>query len=411
MSLLVVNNVGKAYRSYRSEWQRIARWFYLPVKPSEEHWVLRHISFVIEPGEAIGIVGQNGAGKSTLLKMITGTLQPSEGSVQINGRIAAILELGMGFNSELTGRQNAYHTAGLMGYPAEQIELAMPDIEGFAEIGEYFDEPVRAYSSGMQMRVGFAVATAFRPDLLIVDEALSVGDAYFQHKCMERIRTYQDQGTSLLLVSHAPDTVRMFCQNAILLKAGRLIKAGDAASVMDFYRASQVWSTTERQSESEISQAPALHEHRESKFVLSSRTAGPVQVSITSESSAIRSGDEIGLSISANFNEGKIDPHIGFGIRNKLGIVIYEANTYTLGYRSDSVQAGGIVTAIFSMKCDLAPGTYELMVGVASGGYDRGSFDEAIFFDQSFLIFEVAAGDSVGWAGLYNMQPEVTYPA
>jgi len=196
MSLLNVSGLGKAYRTYHSEFQRIARWFYLPSKPRDEHWVLKDINFSIEPGEAIGIVGQNGAGKSTLLKMITGTLQPTEGSIQVNGRIAAILELGMGFNPELTGRQNVHHAAGLMGFSSEQIAGAMDNIESFAEIGEYFDESVRTYSSGMQMRVAFAVATAFRPDILIVDEALSVGDSYFQHKSFERIREFQAQGTS-----------------------------------------------------------------------------------------------------------------------------------------------------------------------------------------------------------------------
>ena len=143
MSLLTVKNLGKAYRVYASEFQRIGRWFGIPIKPSEEHWVLKHINFAIKPGEAIGIVGQNGAGKSTLLKMITGTLQPTEGSVEVNGRIAAILELGMGFTADLTGRQNVYHAAGLMGFNAEQINQVIDDIEAFAEIGSYFDEPVR----------------------------------------------------------------------------------------------------------------------------------------------------------------------------------------------------------------------------------------------------------------------------
>ncbi|MDH5479762.1 MAG: ABC transporter ATP-binding protein, partial [Nitrosomonas sp.] len=169
MSLLSIKNVGKAFVSYKSELYRFARWFGMPVKPSAEHWVIRHISFDIHSGEAIGIIGQNGAGKSTLLKMITGTLQPTEGQIQVNGRIAAILELGMGFNPELTGRQNVIHAAGLMGFNAEQVQQAMPDIETFAEVGEYFDEPVRTYSSGMQMRVAFAVATTYRPEILIVD--------------------------------------------------------------------------------------------------------------------------------------------------------------------------------------------------------------------------------------------------
>lgn len=221
MTLLSVNNLGKAYRSYYSEWQRFARWFGIAIRPREEHWVLRHVSFDIRPGEAIGIMGQNGAGKSTLLKMIAGTLQPSEGSVHVNGRVAAILELGMGFNPELTGRQNVLHSAGLMGYSHAQILQVMSDIEAFAEIGEYFDQQVRTYSSGMQVRVAFAVATAFRPQILIVDEALSVGDSYFQHKSFDRIRQFQQQGTTLLLVSHDPTSILTLCDRTLLLENGK----------------------------------------------------------------------------------------------------------------------------------------------------------------------------------------------
>lgn len=237
MTLMSVNNVGKAYRSYRSEWQRIARWFYMPVKASSEHWVLKHVSFNIEAGEAIGLVGQNGAGKSTLLKMITGTLQPTEGRVQVHGRIAAILELGMGFNAELTGRQNAYHAAGLMGFSTEQIDGVIADIEAFAEIGEYFDQAVRTYSSGMQMRVAFAVATAFRPEILIIDEALSVGDSYFQHKSFSRIKEFQKAGTTLLIVSHDRGAIQALCNRAILLDGGTVIKDGPPEEVMDYYNA------------------------------------------------------------------------------------------------------------------------------------------------------------------------------
>ena len=273
MTLLRVTNLGKAYRGYRSEWQRIARWFYLPVRPSEEHWVLKGISFSIERGEAVGIVGQNGAGKSTLLKMITGTLQPTQGSVQVGGRIAAILELGMGFNPELTGRQNVYHAGGLMGFGRQQIDSVIGEIEAFAEIGTYFDEPVRTYSSGMQVRVAFSVATAFRPDILIVDEALSVGDARFQHKCMQRIRRYQQEGMSLLLVSHAPDTIRMFCQRGIYIKDGAIEKIGDAASVMDYYQAAMVMGTAvDEEAESALIADQALHERGAAARAASSRT-------------------------------------------------------------------------------------------------------------------------------------------
>ena len=237
MSLMSVKNVGKAFVHYRSELQRFAKWFGVPVKPKEEIWVLEGINFEIEPGEALGIIGHNGAGKSTLLKMITGTMQPTKGSIHVTGRIAAILELGMGFNPELSGRQNAVHASGLMGFSNAQISKALPQIEAFAEVGDFFDEPMRTYSSGMQMRVAFSVATAFRPEILIIDEALSVGDAYFQHKSFARIRQFQEEGTTLLIVSHDKSAIQSLCDRAILLEGGRIIKDGSPAEIFDFYNA------------------------------------------------------------------------------------------------------------------------------------------------------------------------------
>ena len=179
---LVVEKLGKAFKTYASEWHRFLSWFGVPVSVAKEVWALKDISFRVKYGEALGIVGQNGAGKSTLLKLITGTLQSSCGQINVNGRVAAILELGMGFNLEFTGRQNVIYSGGLMGFSNKQLRKVMPEIQLFAEIGEYFDYPMRMYSSGMKMRVAFAIATAFRPDVLIIDEALSVGDAYFQFK-------------------------------------------------------------------------------------------------------------------------------------------------------------------------------------------------------------------------------------
>jgi lipopolysaccharide transport system ATP-binding protein len=215
----------------------VLSWFGLSLAPREEHWTLQNINFSIQPGEAVGIVGQNGAGKSTLLKIITGTLKPSAGQVIMRGRIAAILELGMGFHPDLTGRQNAYHTAGLMGYSREQIDTVIDEIEAFAEIGDYFDQPVRTYSSGMQMRVAFAAATAWRPEILIVDEALSVGDAYFQHKCYRKIKGFRDQGATLMFVSHDPLAVRTLCDRALMLEQGKLIREGAPDDVFEYYNA------------------------------------------------------------------------------------------------------------------------------------------------------------------------------
>ena len=238
MGSIVVKNLGKAYKQYRSRWGRLIEWL-LPDQQKPLHtlkWVLQDISFEIAPGESVGIVGVNGAGKSTLLKMITGTTQPTTGSVEVSGRVAALLELGMGFHPDFTGRQNVIMAGQLQGMSVEEIHELMPEIEEFAGIGEYFDQPLRVYSSGMQVRVAFAVATAVRPDILIVDEALSVGDIAFQAKCMERMRRFIEGGVTVILVSHAVNQVRQFCEKAVYLSGGGVKAFGSADEVCDLYQ-------------------------------------------------------------------------------------------------------------------------------------------------------------------------------
>jgi len=198
---IIVSNISKAYKQYHTRWSRLLEWVEPGTKIRHElTWILQNINFSVAPGEAVAIVGINGAGKSTLLKLITGTVQPTTGEIFISGRVSALLELGMGFHPDFTGRQNVAMAAQLMGLNAKEIAEAMPQVESFAEIAEYIDQPVRVYSSGMQMRLAFSVATVRRPDILIVDEALSVGDTYFQHKSFERIREFRKQGTTLIKV-------------------------------------------------------------------------------------------------------------------------------------------------------------------------------------------------------------------
>ena len=237
MGSIAVTNLGKAYKRYASQWDRFAEWILPDASPRHElKWILQDINFVINPGEAVGIIGMNGAGKSTLLKMITGTTQPTTGSVHVGGRLAALLELGMGFHPDFTGRQNVYTAGQLLGIAVEEISALMPEIEAFAEIGEYIDQPVRVYSSGMQVRLAFAVATAKRPDILIVDEALSVGDLAFQAKCMCRMNCFMEAGVTVLFVSHSLNTVRQFCQRAIYLKNGQIAASGPADEVCDLFQ-------------------------------------------------------------------------------------------------------------------------------------------------------------------------------
>lgn len=200
-----------------------------------EHWALRNVSFELQQGEAIGILGRNGAGKSTLLQIIAGTVEPTSGTVQTTGRITALLELGSGFNPEFTGRENVFLNAQILGLSQEETLARFDEIASFADIGDFIDQPVKTYSSGMMMRLAFAVQTAVEPKVLIVDEALSVGDMFFQAKCMARLSKLVESGVTLLLVSHDISTVRQLCRHAILLDGGVVRAIGTAATVSDQY--------------------------------------------------------------------------------------------------------------------------------------------------------------------------------
>lgn len=401
MSLLVIDNLGKSYRTYRSEWLRIARWFFLPVKPSEEHWVLKHISFSVLPGEAIGIVGQNGAGKSTLLKMITGTLHPTEGDIQINGRVAAILELGMGFNPELTGRQNVYHAAGLMGFNTDEIKQAMGEIEAFAEIGDYFDEPVRMYSSGMQMRVAFSVATAFRPEILIIDEALSVGDSYFQHKSFDRIREFQKQGTTLLIVSHDRGAIQSLCNRAILLEGGTVIKDGKPEEVMDFYNAiiAEKENTTVKIRKIEDGSVQTCSGSGEASIEsVSLHNAAGELVEF------IPVGEPVSLRIRAKINRDIPELVMGYMIKDRLGQSVFGTNTHYLDCKLEALRAGEVVEYRFGFPANLGVGSYSVAVALhATHSHIARNYE----WRDLALLFNVINISREEFVGLAWMPPSV----
>lgn len=401
MSLLSVSGLGKSYRSYRSEWLRFARWLYLPVKPSAEKWIIRHINFSIEPGEAIGIVGQNGAGKSTLLKMITGTLQPSEGTVTCRGRIAAILELGMGFNPELTGRQNAYHAAGLMGFSKEQIDSVIDWIDNFAEIGSYFDEPVRTYSSGMQMRVAFAVATAFRPEILIIDEALSVGDGYFQHKSFDRIREFQQQGTTLLIVSHDRSAIQALCSRAVLLDKGTIIKDGNPEEVMDFYNA----LIAEKEDTSVTVQ------HLDNGRVQTRSGSGEASIlavdvfnSAEQPAEFIRVGEIASLRIKVGVSVALPELVVGYMIKDRLGQSVYGTNTHHLGCKLEALEADTEIEYRFTFAMNLGVGSYSIAVALHTADTHLAQNYE---WRDLAAVFNVVNMDREEFVGLTWMPPEV----
>jgi lipopolysaccharide transport system ATP-binding protein len=239
-----VSKLGKRYEIYDAPRDRLKQ-FILPRLQSfakreqkqyfREFWALQDVSFEVKKGETAGIIGRNGSGKSTLLQMICGTLSPTSGSVETRGRIAALLELGSGFNPEFTGRENVYMNAAVLGLSKQEMEARFDDIVAFADIGQFVDQPVKTYSSGMVVRLAFAVQSQIDPDILVVDEALSVGDAKFQAKCFERLRQLKENGTSILLVTHSSDQIVTHCSTAILLNSGRQLETGEPKHVVNRY--------------------------------------------------------------------------------------------------------------------------------------------------------------------------------
>jgi len=358
MGEIVVDHVGKAYKKYSSRWGRLAEWMLPFVKSKHDlHWVLKDISFKINPGEAVGIVGINGAGKSTLLKMITGTTSPTSGSVHTAGRVAAMLELGMGFHADFTGRQNAYMSGQLLGYSVDEITRLMPQIEAFAEIGPYMDQQVRVYSSGMQMRLAFSVATAHRPDILIVDEALSVGDAYFQHKSFERIREFRRQGTTLLIVSHDRGAIQGICDRAILLDAGRLAMEGDPESVMDYYNAllaKRENNTVQQQvnAQGKIQTTSGSGEAVVEKITLLNEAQEPIEV--------VGVGQKVTLRVELQAKTALPELVLGYLIKDRLGQSIFGTNTHFLQQPLKHVEPGQKFVYSFNFPMMLGEGTYSI---------------------------------------------------
>jgi len=364
MGSIIVRGLGKAYKQYHNQWDRLAEWV-LPGKHPRHNlkWVLQDINFQLAPGEAVGIIGINGAGKSTLLKMITGTAQPTTGSVTITGRVAALLELGMGFHPDFTGRQNAYMAGQLIGLNVDEITRLMPQIESFAEIGDYIDQPVRVYSSGMQMRLAFSVATVVRPDVLIVDEALSVGDAYFQHKSFQRIREYRQQGTTLLIVSHDRAAMQSICDRAILLDRGRLAKQGTPEEVMDYYNAliAEREGSTVQQTvteEGRVQTSSGTGEATVTEIAIENEAGEPQEV--------LNVGVPVTLRVKVRVNKPVPRLVLGYMIKDRLGQQIYGTNTHHMDQPLNDLRAGEELEYRFRFPLNLGAGSYSITTALTS---------------------------------------------
>jgi lipopolysaccharide transport system ATP-binding protein len=394
MGSIVVSGLGKAFKQYDNRWQRLAEWIVPGGRVRHElKWVLRGIDFRLEPGEAVGIIGLNGAGKSTLLKMISGTMLPTEGAVEINGRVAALLELGLGFHPDFTGRQNVMMAGQLMGYHTADLLAQMQAIEAFAELDGYLDQPVRVYSSGMQMRLAFSVATCVRPDVLVVDEALSVGDAYFQQKSFERIREFQRLGTTLLLVSHDKQAIQSICSRAILLGRGTVLMEGEPEAVMDYYNA-------------------MLAQHQEQKVKQTQLDSGQLQTESGTgeaqvcevgmfdadgvERNVFYIGQTLVIKVQVAINQAIDSLVLGYGIKDRLGQVMFGTNTFHTGQTLSDLKVGERYLYSIAFPVTLGVGSYSVNVALVR---NASHVEKNYHWVERAVMFEVLNKDKPYFQG------------
>lgn len=402
-SQVSVHNLGKKYKRYPNRWARLSEWLSFGKHQAHEAtWILRNLNFELEQGDSLGIIGVNGAGKSTLLKLLTKTSVPSEGTVEIHGRVAALLELGMGFHQDFTGRINALMTCQMMGYSNEEAHALIEDIRDFSELGDYLDQPVRVYSTGMQVRLAFSAATVTRPEILIVDEALSVGDAYFQHKCIGRIRDYRDKGTTLLFVSHDPGAVKALCNRAILLDGAAIIKDGASDSVLDYYNS----VIARKNNEEKIRQVTG--EGGKVSTRSGNGNAKIVDVDITKpDGQSVRSvlvGEKVILHCSVAFYKNMENPAVGFLLRDRMGNDVYGTNTSHLGHKMMRVQSGDCLDFFFSLPLNIGVGNYSFCVAVHGG--DSHLEENCDWWDRCLAI-QVIAGEETSFIGVAALPVEV----
>ncbi|HEX7174304.1 MAG TPA: ABC transporter ATP-binding protein [Pyrinomonadaceae bacterium] len=393
---LSVEDVSKQYRIYERPGDRLTESLTRGrLKRHREFWALRDVSFAVGRGETVGLVGPNGCGKSTLLQIIAGTLEPTHGSVQTEGRVAALLELGAGFNPEFTGRENALMNAALLGLQRREAERLLPEVERFAEIGAFFEQSVKTYSSGMYVRLAFAIAASVEPDILVIDEALAVGDAVFQHRCLRRIKEFQERGATVLLVSHDAAAVRALCTRAVLLHSGRLLADGRPSDVLNRYqkiimereeafeasRPASVSGDGDGGDAPEDEKPPSLsytYRHGDG----SAQVEGAQLLDATRRAVAVvDSGEGLTARVRVRFREETEEPVVGFLIRNRHGIHVYGTNTKEQAVTLGRFAAGETLEVNFAFDCWLGIDDYSVSFAVHSrDGVAYDWLDGVVFF-------------------------------
>ena len=394
--MVLVQNVSKRYRLYPRPIDRLRELVPGSRSRHTDFWALRDINFQVERGETLGVIGPNGCGKSTLLQVVSGILQPTAGRVVTRGRIAALLELGAGFNPEFTGRENVRLNGEILGLSRAEIDKAMPSIEAFADIGGFIERPVKEYSSGMYVRLAFATAIHVDPEILIVDEALAVGDAVFANRCVRKFQELRERKITVLFVSHDLGLVKQLSDRTILLLDGRIGAEGAPHEVINRY----IGLVLEKQ-------PPAIQKDGRVRASFrhgdgSSEVVGVEILNARGEPvAAVASGECVTVRVRSRFHTAKSDPMVGILIRTRIGIEVYGTNTRLEQVALGDFQPGDELEVDFRMECWLTPQAYTLTVATQNAdGTSHDWLDDAI-------AFEVA--DRRAAAGVANLRARVEW--
>ncbi len=409
-----VRNVTKMYRVYPAPKERLKEILLLNRRRfHQEFWALEGISFDVRRGEVFGIVGPNGSGKSTLLEIVTGTLEPTGGQVITQGRIATLLSLGAGFNPEFTGRENVFLHGEIMGLSRDEVARSVPEVERFAEIGEFMDRPVKTYSTGMSLRLAFAAAIHVEPEILVVDEVLAVGDAIFVNRCVKKFEEFRRRGVTVLLVSHDVGLVKLLCDRAMLLYRGRSLALGDPSEVVNRYNglvlerqrefAEANPPSTLEQHVIQTAGVPAPSGHPEPmlySFRHGDRQAEVVRAELLNETGkparAFCSGETMQVRVEVRFREPHPRPVVGIMIRTRIGMEVYGTNTELEQAGPGPAARGDSIEVTFEFACRLTAQEYTLTVATQS--HDGTSHD----WLDDVLVFQVV--DTRRAAGVANLE-------
>ncbi len=415
-----VRNVSKLYKLYDRNLDRLRDSLGFGSGKYKEHYALNDLSFDIRKGDCIGIIGTNGAGKSTILKIITGVLTPTSGNVEIDGRVSALLELGAGFNMEYTGIENVYLNGTMMGFTKEEVDKKLDAILEFADIGEFVNQPVKSYSSGMFVRLAFAVAINIDPEILIVDEALSVGDVFFQSKCYKKFEEFKKAGKTIVFVSHDLSSIQKYCDKAILLDKGRKIGEGKPADIIDLYKKAMVGMLDDEPKKGdpmtadESSEKPAGGKYMKDSLSLNpdiqeygDKLIEICDFAVMDKSGKITGtlikGEEFTVKIKVKANIKTSDPIVAMTIKDTKGTDITGTNTMYEGVNLGDMSEGDIRTVSFTQMADMQGGQYILSLGCT-----RFENDDFRVYHRLYDICSLNIISSKNTVGFYDMNSKVT---